>query len=44
MGVEKVWSGWTEMSVCPLSARQSDGGLQRESMEDVRGLKERLGW
>jgi phosphomevalonate kinase len=29
--VEGVWSAWTEMSVCPLSARQSDGGLRRES-------------
>ncbi|EJT51109.1 hypothetical protein A1Q1_07704 [Trichosporon asahii var. asahii CBS 2479] len=32
-GVERVWEGWTEMSVCPLSARQSDGGLQREQPE-----------
>lgn len=29
--VENVWSAWTEMSVCPLSSRQSDGGLQRET-------------
>lgn len=40
--VETVWSGWTEMSVCPLSARQSDGGLRTESVEGVKGLKERL--
>ena len=31
--VEDVWSSWTEMSVCPLSSRQSDGGLQRETRE-----------
>jgi phosphomevalonate kinase len=29
--VEGVWADWTEMSVCPLAARQSDGGLQRET-------------
>ncbi|KAL1408266.1 phosphomevalonate kinase [Vanrija albida] len=36
--VEDVWASWTEMSVSPLSARQSDGGLQRESAGQVRGL------
>lgn len=41
--VEDVWSSWTEMSVCPLSARQSDGGLQRvEKASEVRGLEEAL--
>ncbi|KAL7420108.1 phosphomevalonate kinase [Cryptotrichosporon argae] len=40
--VESVWAGWTEMSVCPLSARQSDGGLQRETVEHVRGLQKAL--
>lgn len=43
-GVEGVWSNWTEMSVCPLSAKQSDGGIQVETLEGVHGLKERLGW
>lgn len=42
--VEEVWSGWTEMSVCPLSARQSDGGIQSETLDSVPGLKQRLGW
>lgn len=36
--VEDVWNGWTEMSVCPLSARQSDGGLRTEQVDDVAGL------
>ena len=40
-GVENVWASWTEMSVCPLSARQSDGGLVRETGQ-VRGLAEAL--
>ena len=40
--VEQVWSTWTELSVCPLSARQSDGGLRLERMDNVVGLKEAL--
>lgn len=39
-GVEKIWEGWTEMSVCPLLARQSDGGLRSERLEGVEGLRE----
>ncbi len=42
--VEGVWAGWEELSVCPLTAKQSDGGIQSESLEGVKGLKERLGW
>jgi len=38
-GVEDVWRGWKEMSVCPLLARQSDGGLRRERLEGVLGLR-----
>lgn len=33
--IEDLWESWTEMSVCPLSARQSDGGLWRENFDDV---------
>jgi phosphomevalonate kinase len=40
--VETVWGGWSEMSVCPLSARQSDGGLQLEMSQAVPGLAARL--
>ena len=40
--VENVWSTWTEMSVCPLSARQSDGGLRREVTDQVPGLLDAL--
>ncbi|WWD20903.1 phosphomevalonate kinase [Kwoniella shandongensis] len=40
--VDDLWSSWTEMSVCPLLAKQSDGGLRIESLEDVKGLKEAL--
>ncbi|ORY26808.1 hypothetical protein BCR39DRAFT_540302 [Naematelia encephala] len=40
--VEDIWASWTEMSVCPLLASQSDGGLRLESLEAVRGLKEAL--
>lgn len=42
--VEQVWSGWTEMSVCPLTARQSNGGIQSEVLDAVPGLRDRLGW
>ncbi|ORX40912.1 ribosomal protein S5 domain 2-type protein [Kockovaella imperatae] len=35
--VEHVWSTYKEMSVCPLSARQSDGGLKVESLS-IPGL------
>jgi phosphomevalonate kinase len=38
--VQDLWEGWTEMSVCPLSARQSDGGLVKVDLEQVKGLKE----
>lgn len=38
--VERVWEGWTELGVCPLMARQSDGGLRREILDGVRGLRE----
>ncbi|WVW80725.1 phosphomevalonate kinase [Kwoniella bestiolae CBS 10118] len=41
--VDKLWSEWTEMSVCPLLARQSDGGLKVERLSDVKGLAEALG-
>ncbi|WVQ95433.1 phosphomevalonate kinase [Kwoniella sp. CBS 9459] len=40
--VDELWAGWTEMSVCPLSARQSDGGLRLENMDAVPGLEEAL--
>ncbi|KAK1923300.1 ribosomal protein S5 domain 2-type protein [Papiliotrema laurentii] len=40
--VERTWAEWREMSVCPLSAMQSDGGIQLERLEGVKGLKERL--
>ena len=40
--VEGVFLRWSEMSVCPLSASQSDGGLKNESVEHVRGLREAL--
>lgn len=40
--VEDVWASWTEMSVSPLSARQSDGGLQAEEEGAVRGLTDAL--
>ncbi|RXK37041.1 phosphomevalonate kinase [Tremella mesenterica] len=40
--VEDIWEGWTEMSVCPLSARQSDGGLRVEDVDQVPGLKQAL--
>ena len=39
-GVERVWAGWEEMSVCPLLARQSDGGLRTEEIERVEGLQD----
>lgn len=38
--VQDLWEGWTEMSVCPLSARQSDGGLVKVDLGQVRGLRE----
>ncbi|WRT70940.1 phosphomevalonate kinase [Kwoniella shivajii] len=40
--VDDLWSGWKEMSVCPLLARQSDEGLRIEKLDQVRGLKEAL--
>lgn len=41
-GVERVWKSWTEMSVKPLKAGNSDGGLRAESIAGVEGLKEAL--
>ncbi|KAK8850738.1 phosphomevalonate kinase [Kwoniella newhampshirensis] len=40
--VDDLWSTWTEMSVCPLMAKQSDGGLKVERVENVKGLEEAL--
>ncbi|WVR08804.1 phosphomevalonate kinase [Kwoniella sp. DSM 27419] len=40
--VDELWAGWTEMSVCPLSARQSDGGLRMEAARSVAGLEAAL--
>ncbi|BEJ16520.1 hypothetical protein CspHIS471_0511250 [Cutaneotrichosporon sp. HIS471] len=41
--VQDVWGGWTEMSVSPLSSKQSDGGLVLvASADDVPGLKAAL--
>ncbi|WWC98436.1 phosphomevalonate kinase [Kwoniella sp. B9012] len=40
--VDDLWSGWKEMSVCPLLAKQSDGGLKVEELDAVKGLKEAL--
>lgn len=40
--VEKVWSEWKEMKVKPLKAGNSNGGLRRESVDGVEGLKEAL--
>jgi len=37
--VDELWSAWEEMSVCPLLARQSDGGLRLEEMGSVLGLR-----
>jgi phosphomevalonate kinase len=38
-GVQDVWSAWTEMSVSPLSSKQSDGGLVLlGSADEVPGL------
>ncbi|KAK6906490.1 phosphomevalonate kinase [Kwoniella mangroviensis CBS 8507] len=41
--VDNLWSGWKEMSVCPLLAKQSDDGLRLEELIAVKGLKEALG-
>lgn len=41
-GVDKLWAEWTEMDVCPLSAKQSDGGIRQEQVAEVKGLKEAL--
>ena len=41
-GVEEIWMEWKEMSVCPLSARQSDGGLRREELGGIAGLSTAL--
>lgn len=41
-GVDKLWADWTEMDVCPLSAKQSDGGTRQEEVAEVKGLKEAL--
>jgi phosphomevalonate kinase len=38
--VQDVWETWTEMSVCPLLARQSDGGLIRVDVATVAGLQQ----
>lgn len=38
--VQDLWEGWTEMSVCPLLARQSDGGLVQVDVAQVKGLRE----
>ena len=43
-GVESLWATWEEMSVCPLSAKQSDGGLQVEEASYVQGLRDRTNW
>ena len=40
--VEDVWAKWEEMSVCPLMARQSDGGLRTEELERVEGLQDAM--
>jgi len=40
--VERVWKAWTEMSVKPLKAGNSDGGLRSETVDGVEGLKEAL--
>lgn len=43
--VEDLWENWAEMSVCPLMARQSDGGLISVKSGEVRGLKQGIeGW
>ena len=35
-----MWVGWTEMSVCPLSARaELAGGLKIEEVKGVKGLE-----
>ena len=39
--VEDLWEGYEEVKVCPLVARESEGGLRVES--GVRGLKEAMG-
>ncbi|WWC64941.1 phosphomevalonate kinase [Kwoniella dejecticola CBS 10117] len=40
--VDGLWSSWKEMSVCPLLARQSDGGLRVENVGEVAGLRAAL--
>ncbi|WWC92561.1 phosphomevalonate kinase [Kwoniella dendrophila CBS 6074] len=40
--VDNLWLEWKEMSVCPLLAKQSDGGLRVEDLKSVPGLKEAL--
>ncbi|WVQ86287.1 phosphomevalonate kinase [Cryptococcus sp. DSM 104549] len=40
--IDTLWSTWTELSVCPLSSRQSDGGLRVEVLGEVEGLGKAL--
>ncbi|WWC72827.1 phosphomevalonate kinase [Kwoniella pini CBS 10737] len=40
--VDDLWSNWQEMSVCPLLAKQSDGGLRVEDVNAVKGLEQAL--
>lgn len=42
-GVDQLWADWTEMDVCPLSAKQSDGGIRQEEVAEVKGLEDALG-
>ncbi|KIY30736.1 phosphomevalonate kinase [Cryptococcus gattii E566] len=41
-GVDQLWADWTEMDVCPLSAKQSDGGIRQEEVAEVKGLENAL--
>lgn len=41
-GVDQLWADWTEMDVCPLSAKQSDGGIRQEEVAEVKGLEDAL--
>lgn len=41
-GVDELWADWTEMDVCPLSSKQSDGGIRQEEVAEVKGLKDAL--
>lgn len=38
--IDALWQSWTDMSVCPLSARaEPSGGLRVEKLEWVAGLE-----